>query len=114
MEFYIKYQNNGVVAIDTAYDAHGRQRDRPFTTVGHLIAAFFRNTPPNELAQYSLHSIINGEETSYNSWDPLTVLGDNGSLGTNPLIVKSRNEMEDIQQTHNPTQGTLLMKRYNI
>ena len=88
MEFYIKYQNNGVVAIDTAYDAHGRKRDRPLTTVGHLIAAF-QHRPGSLLANtdswlITLHSIINGKETSYKSWEPLTVLGDNGSLGTNP------------------------------
>ena len=30
-----------------------------------------------------------GVETSYNSWDPLTVLGQNGRLGNNPLIIRS-------------------------
>ncbi len=83
-EFYIKYLEYQPVPINTLFG-----RKRPLSTVAHLIAAFFPNTPPNELGQYSLHFIDNGEEINYNSWDPLTVLGDHGKLGTNPLIIRS-------------------------
>jgi hypothetical protein len=47
---------------------------------------------PENYGPLTLHSISNGLETNYNSWDPLTVLGENGRLGTNPLIIKSKND----------------------
>ncbi len=94
-EYYIKYLTNGPVAIETHYIGE-QDRRRPLTTVGRLVAAYRHNsllaTTPLELL--TLHSISNGVEINYNSWDPLTVLGENGRLGTKPLIIKSKNDME--------------------
>jgi hypothetical protein len=53
-------------------------------------------TLPNELARYTIHSITNGVESSYNSWDSLTVLGENGTIGINPLIIESKNAGQGI------------------
>jgi energy-coupling factor transporter ATP-binding protein EcfA2 len=86
---FIQYQDNAPVPVFTQ-NINIPQGEEP--VVADLVAAYFANTPPNELAQYSLHSISNGLETNYNSWDPLTVLGENGRLGTNPLIIKSKND----------------------
>ena len=87
---FIRYEKN-VVSVDTSF-GRGPQRDLPLEIVGDLIAAFFPNTAPNELGQYTLYSINNGVETSYNSWDLLTLLGDNGKTGPNPLIIRSLND----------------------
>ena len=48
----------------------------------------------SSVAQLTLHSIENGVETTYNTWDSLNVLGDIGKLGTSPLLIKSKNDME--------------------
>ena len=71
----------------------------PFPTendplVAHLIAAF-QERPGSLLANtdsglITLHFVDNGVEITYNSWDPLTILGENGTNGANPLIIKAR------------------------
>jgi hypothetical protein len=84
-EFYDKYQNNQLVPIDTSY-GRGTQGTLPLLTVAHLVAAYKTAVAPrfdhSSLAQLTLHSISNGLEATYNSWGPLTVLGENGRLGT--------------------------------
>jgi hypothetical protein len=87
-KFYVKYSENQTVTVETHFIGEQNRR-RPLLEIGDLIAAFFPNTPPNELGQYSLYFIDNGVEINYNSCDPLTVLGDHGKLGTNPLIIRS-------------------------
>jgi len=90
IEFYVKYGENQPVVINTHINNdRTAYRTFPIMTVAHLLAAYFPSTPPNELAQYTLHSISDGVETIYNSWDPLNVLGENGKIGINPLIIKS-------------------------
>ena len=86
---YIQYQTNSAVPILTQNLSSVLQGEEP--VVGDLIAAFFPNTAPNELGQYTLYSINNGVETRYNSWDLLSVLGENGT-GPNPLIIRSSND----------------------
>ena len=96
-EFYIKYLDYQPVSIDTSY-GRGLQGTLPLTTVAHLIAACsFEPTVKGQLGirqddygPFTVHSISNGEETTYNSWDPLSVLGNNGTTGPNPLIIKSK------------------------
>jgi hypothetical protein len=102
---YFKYLENQAVPIDTHYNSSGQKRDRELTSVSHLITGMYSKTtvacvqePTRALLGLSveygpltLHSISNGVETNYNSWDTLTVLGENGRLGTNPLIIKSKN-----------------------
>jgi hypothetical protein len=88
--FFIQYNQNQPVLIETQYNTNGQKRDRALTSVGHLVAAYFPNSPPNELAQYTLHSVTDGVEATYNTWDSLTALGPNGKTGTSPLIIRSR------------------------
>ncbi len=92
-KFYVKYQNNQPIKVETHIDIKRARREFPLIDVGDLVAAYKTAVAPlldhSSLAQLTLHSISNGVETNYNSWDPLTVLGQNGRLGTNPLIVKS-------------------------
>jgi predicted Ser/Thr protein kinase len=94
-ELYVKYLNNVAVPVDTSY-GRGPQGTLPLVTVAHLVAAYKTAVAPlldtSSLGQLTLHSFNNGVETIYNSWDPLTVLGENGRLGTNPLIIKSKND----------------------
>jgi hypothetical protein len=92
---YIQYQNNSPVPLFTQ-SLPVPQGEEP--VVGDLIAgtrrlivAFFPSADPVTLGQYTLHSVVDGVETSYNSWDQLTILGENGRLGTKPLIIRSRN-----------------------
>lgn len=114
--FYIKYKDNPV-EINTHYNTERTAlRLLPLKTVCHLIQAFFPNTPPNELGQYSLHlpdSITRsasalGEDcfaptdstgTSLRNGLALTLLLENG-FGFDdlqPLIIKSKNDtVQDI------------------
>ena len=113
-EIYIKYRNNEAVPIDLAY-GRGPEKNLPLLTVAHLVAAF-QARPGSLLADtdsglITLYSNTNGVETKLNSWDPLTVLGQTGTLGTNPLIIRSKNDME----VNTNTQGTeILIIEINI
>ena len=90
-KFYVKYQNNQPIKVETHYIGE-QDRRRPLTEVGDLVAAFKEALPSKlgtiDIDELTLHYISNGVETNYNSWDPLTVLGQNGKLGTNPLIIR--------------------------
>ena len=93
-EFYIKYNDNQPVLIETQYNTNGQKRDRALTSVGHLVAAYktavaprFDATPTDEL---TIHSVTDGVEATYDTWDFLTALGENGRTGTNPLIIRSQ------------------------
>jgi hypothetical protein len=67
-------------------------------TVSDLVAAFFSKSPPHELGTYTVYSTTTVDgieaETSYNHWDSLSVLGENGRNGVSPLIIKSINDLE--------------------
>jgi hypothetical protein len=100
-QFYIKYLTNQPVGLKThiLINTTGLWVQTLFT-VGDLIAAF-QQLPNSPLAHafvgdLTLHYINNGVETNYNSWDSLTVLGENGRLGTTPLIIRSANGICDI------------------
>ncbi|KAK5665526.1 hypothetical protein QVD99_007872 [Batrachochytrium dendrobatidis] len=43
----------------------------------------------------SIHYVVDGVETNYNSWDPIAALGTNGTVGSydHPLIIKSSSRM---------------------
>ncbi|KAJ8330001.1 hypothetical protein O5D80_001931 [Batrachochytrium dendrobatidis] len=62
--FYIKYLDN-----------------QPLTSQDH----FSLTRRPS----YSPSYVVNGVETNYNSWDPISALGTNGTVGSNPLIIRS-------------------------
>jgi hypothetical protein len=95
-KFYVKYQNKQPIKVETHIDIQRGRREFPLDNVGHLVAAYktavaplLDSTPADEL---TLHCISNGLETNYNFRDPLTVLGQNKRLGTNPLIIRYVND----------------------
>jgi hypothetical protein len=105
-ELYIKYKGNSAVSVDTSH-GRGPQKTLSLSTVSHLIIAFFPNAPPNELGQYSLHlpdgvdrTALSEECFEYSDseiLDPGCLLSSLGSLGSNskqPLIIKSKNDMD--------------------
>jgi hypothetical protein len=62
-EFYIKYLQNQPVKIETHFIGEN-QRRRPLKDIGDLVAAYFPNIPPNELAQYTLHLPENADRST--------------------------------------------------
>jgi hypothetical protein len=110
-EYYIKYLDNQPVSIETAYNSNGENRNRPLTTVAHLVAAYkaavaplLDSTPIDEL---SLHLPENAARSTLSelsedcfasidsndtTLDPGCLLSSLDSLGSNskgPLIIKS-------------------------
>ncbi|KAJ3267720.1 hypothetical protein HDV01_004368 [Terramyces sp. JEL0728] len=53
---WIRYGNNRPVKLRTHYHPDGTARGLPLLDVADLIRAFFPNSPPNELGQYTLHT----------------------------------------------------------
>ncbi|OAJ38743.1 hypothetical protein BDEG_22648 [Batrachochytrium dendrobatidis JEL423] len=50
---------------------------------------------------------MDGVEMTYNSWEPITVLKTNGTVGSNPLIIKSKSDVEsgvNVVKFSNPNQ----------
>ncbi|OAJ44501.1 hypothetical protein BDEG_27723 [Batrachochytrium dendrobatidis JEL423] len=41
----------------------------------------------------SLHYVMDGVETNYNAWDSLAALGTNGTVGSSPIFIKSKNDV---------------------
>ncbi|EGF81270.1 expressed protein [Batrachochytrium dendrobatidis JAM81] len=91
--FYIQYLHNQPVKVETHFNGE-LERRRPLTDVGGLVAAYKTATTPLldgiSLAHLTIHYVVNGVETNYNSWDPIAALGTNGTVGSSPLIIKSR------------------------
>ena len=105
IEFFIKYLNNQPVVINTHINNERTAlRAFPIETVAHLIAAYFPETPPNEIALYTLHlpdgvtraalqqdcfAATDSTGTTLRPGLPLTQLNGIGSDDVNPLIIKS-------------------------
>ena len=113
MIFYVKYGNNGPVGFSTHSELDGSQRFKILSSFQDLVVAFQQlpNSPLSNtfIGEITLYYVSNGVETSYNSWDPLTHPGENGRLGTNPFIIKSKNdaivhtvELVDTEQSSSP------------
>ncbi|OAJ40777.1 hypothetical protein BDEG_24478 [Batrachochytrium dendrobatidis JEL423] len=66
--------------IETHFDGELDSK-RPLDDVSTLIAAF--QARPGSLLV----------ETNYNAWDSLAALGTNGTVGSTPLIIKSKNDV---------------------
>ena len=56
MTFYVKYNHNRAVGVETLFNTSGEVRNRPLETVGQLISAYkltvaprFASTPTDEL-----------------------------------------------------------------
>ncbi|KAJ1503809.1 hypothetical protein HMI54_005373 [Coelomomyces lativittatus] len=101
--FFLQYLTKQPVKVETHYIGH-QDRRRPLTDVADLVAAFFLNTPPNELGQYSLHlpddvartalredcfATVDENDTTLDTGCPLSALGSLGSKSKQPLIIKS-------------------------
>ncbi|OAJ32792.1 hypothetical protein BDEG_28672 [Batrachochytrium dendrobatidis JEL423] len=87
--FYIKYLDYQPVEIETHFNGE-LERKRPLDSVSKLITAYkpgslLADTPIELL---TIHYVVNGVETNYNSWDPISALGTNGSYD-HPLIIRS-------------------------
>ena len=93
---YVKYGNNGTVGFSTHREFDGSLRLKILSSFQDLVAAFQQlpNSPLSNtfIGEITLYYVSNGVETSYNSWDSLTLLGDNGKTGPNPLIIRSLND----------------------
>ena len=78
---WVKYGENRAVKL----------RLDPHSDVADLLAAYrkdslLRDTP---LELITLHSQVDGEETTYNAWDTLESLKPAGTEGQNPLIIRA-------------------------
>lgn len=58
-EFYIKYQNNNPIPVQTHFIGE-QERRRPLSTVAHLLAAFFPSAEPEDLGQFNVHYFVDG------------------------------------------------------
>ncbi|KAJ8330558.1 hypothetical protein O5D80_001535 [Batrachochytrium dendrobatidis] len=98
--FYIQYLNNQPVGLRThILNTNTFVWVQTLFTVGDLVAAVKQALPsklgdidPDEL---TIHYVVDGVETSYNSWDHIAALGTNGTVGSydHPLIIKSSSRM---------------------
>ena len=107
-DIYIKYQENQPVLVETLYNNHGGKRDRPLTTVAHVVAAYktavaprFDSTPTDELTLHLPEGVDRSalEEDCFAATDStgtaldsgclLSALGSLGSKSKVPLVVKS-------------------------
>ncbi|OAJ38584.1 hypothetical protein BDEG_22492 [Batrachochytrium dendrobatidis JEL423] len=88
---YVKYLENTPVSLFTQ-KLPVPEGEEP--NISDLVAAYKAATTPLldgiSLAHLTIHYVVNGVETNYNSWDPIAALGTNGTVGSSPLIIKSR------------------------
>ena len=93
--FYIKYKDNQPVKIQTHFDHNRNKREQPLSDVADVIGAAkqalaprFDSTPSDEL---TLHAAVDAEALR-----PGLSLVDvaSGHTDDNPLIIKSKNDME--------------------
>ena len=107
--FYLKY-HYGPVKVETHFDKLKRKRESPLEDVADLVAAFFPNSLPKELAQYTLHlpqgysrtaleedcfMSIDDQDTSLDVGCPLSALGDIGTRSKKPLIIRYKQAIYD-------------------
>ncbi|EGF79881.1 hypothetical protein BATDEDRAFT_89313 [Batrachochytrium dendrobatidis JAM81] len=56
-------------------------------------------------------------EINYNAWDSLAALGTNGTVGSSPLIIKSKNDVGSnptITGSYNPFKKTIQINGINV
>ncbi|KAJ8323122.1 hypothetical protein O5D80_008180 [Batrachochytrium dendrobatidis] len=105
---YVKYLENTPVSLFTQ-KLPVPEGEEP--NISDLVAAF-QALPNSPLASafvgdLTLHSVVDGVEMTYNSWEPITVLKTNGTVGSSPLIIKSKSDVEsdaDDTMFSNPNQ----------
>ncbi|KAK6092998.1 hypothetical protein MT418_006985 [Batrachochytrium dendrobatidis] len=101
--FFIQYLDNQPVEIETHFNGEV-ERKRPLDNVSKLIAAVKQALPSKlgtiDLDELTLHFVLDGVEMTYNSWNSITAIGNNGTTGLNPLVIKSKSdEFSDINET---------------
>ena len=113
-EFYVKYLDNRAVPIDTSY-GRGPEGMLALVTVAHLIGAVKQALPsklgsidadeltlhlPEGAAKDSLEqdcfAIVDESDTTLDPGCPLSNLGSIGAKSKEPLIIKSKNDMEGV------------------
>ncbi|KAK5671111.1 hypothetical protein QVD99_002871 [Batrachochytrium dendrobatidis] len=105
---YIQYLENTPVSLFTQ-KLPVPEGEEP--NISDLVAAF-QALPNSPLAfafvgDLTLHSVVDGVEMTYNSWEPITVLKTNGTVGSSPLIIKSKSDVEsgvNVVKFSNPNQ----------
>ncbi|EGF80212.1 hypothetical protein BATDEDRAFT_25057 [Batrachochytrium dendrobatidis JAM81] len=109
-KFYIQYKNNSPVSVFTQY-LHVPEGKEP--DISDLVAAIAVEPTrrlagiPADYGPLTLHFVVDGVEMTYNSWEPITVLKTNGTVGSSPLIIKSKSDVEsdaDDTMFSNPNQ----------
>ncbi|OAJ41060.1 hypothetical protein BDEG_24711 [Batrachochytrium dendrobatidis JEL423] len=109
-KFYIQYKNNSPVSVFTQY-LHVPEGEEP--DISDLVAAIAVEPTrrlagiPADYGPLTLHFVVDGVEMTYNSWEPITVLKTNGTVGSSPLIIKSKSDVEsdaDDTMFSNPNQ----------
>jgi hypothetical protein len=107
-QFYIKYLTNQPIKVQTHYIGE-RDRRRPLTDVGDLVAAYrpnslLANTPlelltlhlPDDVARSALSeesfASVDKRGTTLDPGCPLSTLGFLGTKSKEPLIIKSKND----------------------
>jgi hypothetical protein len=118
-EFYIKYNDNQPVKIQTHIDNQRARREFPLLTVGHLVAACVSEPSvkgqlgisQQDYGPFTLHlpdgiercaledeCYVTAEknDTTLDTGCPLSALGFLGSKSKQPLIIKSKNAVQGI------------------
>ncbi|KAJ3376707.1 hypothetical protein HDU80_003810, partial [Chytriomyces hyalinus] len=96
--FWVKYQTNQPVKIETHY-VGDHERRRPLSDVADVIGAFFQGVSPAELGQYTLHAVVNGVEGPALEADLLLSDLSTGHRAKNALVIKSKSDM-DVNDSH--------------
>ena len=106
--FYLKYQDNGPVKVQTHFDALKRKRESPLEDVADLVAAYkvavaprLDATPVDSLVLHLPQGYdrtaleedcfmnIDDQDTSLDVGCPLSALGDIGTRSKKPLVIRS-------------------------
>ncbi|KAJ3259024.1 hypothetical protein HDU77_002015 [Chytriomyces hyalinus] len=92
--FFVQYQSNQPVKIETHYVGE-QERRRPLEDVADMIGAFFLGVSPAELGQYKLSAVVGGVESALPGSQLLSLIPTASCSFDNPLILKSLNYTEN-------------------
>ena len=97
IRFYIKYRHHQPILIETYYDCDTERR-RPLLVISHLISACASGVTrkllglPDDFNSLSVHSVVNGIESTALRTDLLLSELAGSSNYDNPLIIRSLND----------------------
>ncbi|KAI8609099.1 hypothetical protein BC830DRAFT_882355, partial [Chytriomyces sp. MP71] len=96
--FFVKYAENQPVAIRThQFVIATGQWVQTLFNVADVIGAFFPGVTPAELGQYTLYAVVDGVESVLPGNQPLSSIPAVSYSFDNPLVIKSQNDMEVMQ-----------------